>query len=121
MPDIQLTPRQEEALAQLQEKFGEIKSEVEEIGFVLQGSVTERWKKCGKSACRCHDDPDEWHGPYHQWSWKAGGRTSSVSLSQEQAALCRQWLKNNRKLERIIRRLRSLSLRAARLYGIRRK
>ncbi len=121
MSDIQLTQRQEEALVRLQEKLGEIKSEVEEIEFVLQGSVTERWKKCGKSACRCHNDPDEWHGPYHQLSWKTGGRTSSVSLSPEQAALCRHWVKNNRRLERIIKRLRSLSLRAARLYGIREK
>lgn len=121
MPDIQLTQRQEEALVRLHEKLGEIKSEAEEIGFVLQGSVTERWKKCGKSACRCHKDPDEWHGPYHQWSWKADGRTASVSLSPEQAALCRQWVQNNRRLERIIRRLRTLSLRAARLYDIRGK
>lgn len=121
MADIQLTRRQEEALARLQEKLEEIKSEIEEIGFVWQGSVTERWKKCGKSACWCHKEPDALHGPYYQWSWKSSGRTSSVSLSPEQAALCRKWVKNNRKLEGIIRRLRILSLRAARLYEIRRK
>ena len=118
MPDIQLTQRQEEALRRLQEKLGEIKSEIEEIGFIVQGSVTERWKKCGKPACRCHKDPDEWHGPYYQWSWKTSGRTSSVSLTQEQAKLCRQWVKNNRRLDRIIKRMRKLSLRAARLYDI---
>lgn len=121
MPGIQLTYRQEETLARLQGRLEEIQSEIEEIGFVLQGSITERWKKCGKSACRCHNNPDEWHGPYHQWSWKTGGRTSSVSLSQEQATLCRQWVKNNRKLEKIVKRLRGLSIRAARLYGIRGK
>jgi hypothetical protein len=121
LTDIRLTQRQEEALARLQEKLGEIKSEIEELGFVLQGSVTERWKKCGKPACWCHKDPDAQHGPYYQWSWKTGGRTFSVSLSAEQASLCRQWVKNNRKLEGIIKRLRILSQRAARLYEIRRK
>jgi hypothetical protein len=121
LANIQLTPRQENALGRLEEKFGEVKSEIEEIGFIVQGSVTNRWKKCGKPACRCHEDPNEWHGPYYQWSWKTSGRTSSVSLSQEQAALCRQWVENNRKLERIIKRLRRLSLRAARVYEIARK
>jgi hypothetical protein len=121
LPGIQLTPRQEGTLVRLQKTLEEIKSEIEEIGFVLQGSVTERWKKCGKSACRCHNDPDEWHGPYQQWSWKTGGQTVSVSLTPEQAVQCRQWVKNNRRLEKTIRRLRRLSLRAARLYGLRGK
>jgi len=121
LTDSQLTRRQQESLCRLQEKFENIKSEIEGIGFVVQGSVTERWKKCGKPACRCYDDPDEWHGPYYQWSWKSGGRTSSVSLTREQAALFREWGKNNRKLENIIKRLRKLSLRAARLHKIARK
>ncbi len=121
MATMQLAPRQEAALGRLEEKYVEIKSEIEEIGFIAQGSVTDRWKKCGKPACRCQRDPDEWHGPYYQWSWKTGGRTSSVSLSPEQAALSRQWVENNRKLEGIIKRLRTLSLRAARLYEIARK
>jgi len=49
------------------------------------------------------------------------GRTSSVSLTREQAALFREWGKNNRKLENIIKRLRKLSLGAARLHKIARK
>jgi hypothetical protein len=121
LPDIQLTRKQEEALRRIREQLEEVKSEIGRIGFVVQGSVTERWKKCGKPACRCHDDPNEWHGPYYQWSWKSGGRTSSVALSEEQAALCRQWVRNNRDLERIAKRLRKLSLRAARLYKISQK
>jgi len=121
LPAIPLTQRQEEALRRRQEKLGEIKSEIEDIGFIVQGSVTERWKKCGKPACRCHKDPDEWHGPYYQWSWKTSGLTSSVSLPQEKAELFLQWLKNNQRMEMIIKRMRKLSLRAARLYKIAKK
>lgn len=121
MPGIELTQRKADALRRLQEKFDEVRSELDEIGFVVQGSVTERWKKCGKPACRCYDDPDEWHGPYNQWSWKNGGKTFSVALTKDQAALCRQWVKNNRRLEKIVKRLRRISLRVARLYNIARK
>ncbi len=121
MSNIDLEPRQEVALGRLEEKFAAIKSEIEEIGFIAQGSVTDRWKKCGKPACRCQRDPDEWHGPYYQWSWKTGGRTASIALSLEQAEVVRQWVENNRRLERIIKRLRETSLRTARLYEIARK
>ncbi len=121
MPAIHLTRRKEEALRRIQEKYEQIKSELDDIGFVVQGSVTERWKKCGKPACRCYNDPDEWHGPYYQWSWKIDGKTFSVSLTKEQATLCRQWGKNNKKIETIIKRLRKLSLRATRIYDIAKK
>jgi hypothetical protein len=120
LTDIKLTRRQEKTLARLQQKLGETKSEIEKIGFVLQGSVTERWIKCGKSACWCHKEPVARHGPYYQWSWKSGGRTYSVSLTPEQAVLCDEWVKNNQKLEGITRRLRELSIQAVRLYQIRR-
>ena len=118
MPDLQLKRGQEEALQRLQEKFEQIKSEINELGFVVQGSVTERWMKCGKSSCHCQKVPDERHGPYYQWSWKSSGHTSSVNLTKEQAVLCKQWVKNNRRLEKITKRLRKLSLRVARLYKI---
>lgn len=121
MPDIQLTRRQEEALRRCQKKFEQIKSEIDELGFVVQGSVTERWMSCGKPACRCNEDPEARHGPYYQWSWKSGGRTSSVNLTREQAVLCKQWVNNNRRLNNIIKRLRKLSLRVARMYKIAQK
>jgi len=121
LPVIDLVQKQKETLRRLQEQYAEIKSEIDNIGFVVQGSVTERWKKCGKTTCRCYKDPDEWHGPYYQWSWKSSGQTYSVSLTSDHAALCRQWVNNNRKLEKIIKRLRRLSLRVARLYKIEKK
>ena len=115
------TRRQQEALRRQEEKYEEAKSEIVDLGFVLQGSVTERWMVCGKPACRCHEDPAARHGPYYQWSWKTLGKTHAVYLTSEQAAQCRQWVKNNRRLEKIVKRLRTVSLRGASLYGIRRK
>lgn len=56
-----------------------------------------------------------------QWSWKSRGRTSSVYLTKEKAALCRKWVKNHRRMEKILKRLREISLRAARLYEMRSK
>jgi hypothetical protein len=121
MSQIQLGKRQEEALRRREQKFEEIKAELSDIGFILQGSITERWMECGKPLCRCHEDPDARHGPYYQWSWKNQGQTRSVYLTKEQATLCKKWIKNNRRFERNIKRLRSISRQVTWLYKIPKK
>ena len=47
---------------------------------------------CGRPACRCHNDPEARHGPYHYWTRKARG-------------------KNNRELERLVKEMRRISSR----------
>lgn len=121
MPSIELTRKQDDALRRYEQKYEELKSELVDFGYILQGSVTERWMECGKAACRCHADAHARHGPYYQWSWKSHGRTGSIYLDKDQAALCRQWIDNNRRLERLIKRLRTLSIRVARVYKIAKK
>ena len=103
-------------LARLSQDYAQVRAELAEIGYILQGSVTQRRIPCGKIACACTTDVGAWHGPYIQWSRRKGGRTVSTYLTPEQAALCREWIDNNRKLEKIINRLLKLSLRIARLY-----
>ena len=121
MSEIELTPKQQQTLERQRERFEEAKAGLAELGFVLQGSVTERWMKCGREGCRCHTDPGARHGPYRQWSWKTGGKTYSVYLSQEQAELCRRWVANHRRAEKILRQMRVISKRAARVFEIRPK
>jgi hypothetical protein len=107
-----------DALRELEERRDALLRELRGLGFVLQGSITERMLPCGKDECRCTTDPAARHGPYLQWSAKRRGKTVSVYLSDEQAAVCRQWIGNNRRLEAIVRKLRALSGRAARLQRI---
>jgi hypothetical protein len=105
-------------LARLREQYEQLRSELAQIDYILQGSVTQRRIPCGKPSCACTTDVEARHGPYFQWSQKQQGRTVSVYLSLEQAMLCRQWIDNHRQLERITRKMRALSLRAARLHKI---
>ncbi len=121
MSDAELSPKQQQALERQRGKLEEAKAELVGLGFILQGSVTERRMECGKAGCRCHGDPGARHGPYYQWSWKASGRTASVYLSPAQAELCRQWVANHRRAEKILKRMREISKRAARLHNIRSK
>ena len=117
MPDL-ADSRKQTTLRRYEQQYERLKAELLDLGYVLQGSVTQRWMQCGKKACRCHDDPTARHGPYWQWSWKVGTRTASVYLDPQQAAICRRWIENDRRMRRIIKKMRSLSLRIARLYKI---
>jgi len=117
--NAELSPSKQQRLLRYQREYHQLKQELLNLGFVLQGSLTKRWMRCGKPTCRCQQDPQARHGPYYQWSWKNKGRTASVYLNPEQAELCKEWIANHRELERVTRRMRDLSLRMSRLYEIR--
>lgn len=110
--------RHREILRRYEARYDHLKAEILDLGFVLQGSLVERWMKCGQAVCACHRDRQARHGPYHQWSWKNRGRTLSAYLDPQEAARCGQWIGNHRRLERTLSAMRALSLRAARLYEI---
>jgi hypothetical protein len=48
------------------------------------------------------------------WTYERGGK----AVSAEHAAVGAQWIANNRRLERIVRRMRAISRRLAQLEGI---
>jgi hypothetical protein len=110
--------RRQQALENQDAKYRALTAELATVGYVLQGSITKRWMACGKSTCRCTDDPSARHGPYYAWTYKRGGKTVCIYLSPDQAATCEQWIKNNRRLQQIICRLRIISRRVAQLHQI---
>lgn len=85
------------------------------IGLVLRGSIARRLTRCGNPACRCHADPPMLHGPYYIWTRKVAGKTVTAQLRPEYAALCKDWNRNMRTLDRTGRQLQAIGLRAATL------
>lgn len=90
-------------------------AELATLGLVLRGSIARRLTRCGNPACRCHADPPRLHGPYYIWTRKVAGTTVTAQLTPEDAALCKDWNRNMRKLDRIVRQLQAIGLRAATL------
>ena len=66
---------------------------------------------CGSPTCRCHQDPDARHGPYHYWTRKARGKTVGLKLTADELGLYREWIENNRELERLVKEMRRISSR----------
>ena len=110
--------RRRQSLQRHDEQYRATTAELAEVGYVLQGSITKRWMPCGQKACRCTTDTGARHGPYYMWTAKRSGKTKSVYLSAEQAAVCAEWIENNRRLERLVATLRRISRRIAKLEQI---
>lgn len=96
----------------LQQRYLELKQQMQRLGFVCVGSVQTRYLPCGTPGCRCHRDPKQRHGPYHYWTRKVQGRTVAVLLKPNELPLYREWIQNNRQLERLVREMRGISARA---------
>jgi hypothetical protein len=87
-----------------------IAAELASLGLALPGTLIERHVRCGKPGCRCHADPPVLHGPYWQWTRKAGGKTVTRLVPDEQLDDYRQWLDNHRRLRALVAELETLTL-----------
>lgn len=79
------------ASQRLQERYEQLKTQLLELGWIAQGSVMPQ-------------PPRAW-----RLTRKVKAKTISVALSAEQAALYKQAIANQRKLEKILAQMRELS------------
>ena len=93
-----------------QARFEDLKKQILELGFVRPGSLVRRYMPCGNPSCRCMGSPPQLHGPYYQWSYKIAGKTRTIRLSEEQTKLCREWVRNHKRLKSLLRQMEQLSL-----------
>ena len=82
------------------------------VGYFRRGTVLRRFIPCGKPGCRCQNPTPKLHGPYYQWTRKVAGKTVTVRLTHDEAALMARWIAAGRELDRVLARMERLSLRA---------
>jgi hypothetical protein len=98
-------------LTRLRQDFEAIKAQMQALGYVIPGTVQRRHYQCGKPNCRCMTK-GVLHGPYYQWTRKIGGKTVNLNLDTQSAKLVKGWIRNNRMLRKLCRRLEKTSLAA---------
>jgi hypothetical protein len=96
-------------LERYETKYRSLVSELDDLGFIISGSLVVRETTCGKPGCRCMGDPPQRHGPYFQWSNKVDGKTVTRRLSEAEAELYREWITNRRRMKRIIAQMEKVS------------
>lgn len=102
----------ETELARLQRRYTALLEDIQELGFIATGSVIERYTTCTAAGCRCHADPPQKHGPYHQYTRKVAGKTVTVRLTPEKAERYREQITNRRRLDEIIAAMEDISAQA---------
>ena len=70
------TPAQQARAAAI---AAEITARLTGTAFALPGTLADRMTRCGYPGCRCHADPPQRHGPYHQWTRKKTARPPPAS------------------------------------------
>jgi hypothetical protein len=83
---------------------------ISRLGFVLPGSLSHRYMRCGRAGCRCHADPPQLHGPYWLWTRKVNAKTVTKLLTDEQVSDYQGWFDNAKTLRALTSELESLSL-----------
>lgn len=91
----------------LAQEYERLKGRLLKLGPVVQGSILERTVE--------REDPAapggvRRLGPYYQWTRKIKGRTVNVNLAAGQAKAYGAAIEQHRKMEKILDRMRELSL-----------
>lgn len=84
-------------------------AEISKLGFCLPGSLVGRTTRCGTPTCRCHNNPEQRHGPYPSWTRRVGAKTVTRTLSSSQVQHYQSWFDNARRLPELVEELQALS------------
>jgi hypothetical protein len=56
---------------------------------MVQGGLSETWRRCGKSTCQCAHDPTSRHGPHLYLTYRDDGESRSLYVPPEQVDVAR--------------------------------
>ncbi len=85
-------------------QIGRLKSRITSKELILNGTLSKRYKQCGKESCRCHTEKVHWHGPYWIWTRKVERKTVTKTLSNEQALVVKKAIKEMKDLNVVIKK-----------------
>jgi len=88
-----------ESLQQLEVRRRQVLAQLSVPRDMRRGSITETYRRCGKTACWCHQADQAGHGPFYAFTTKVEGKTQTLQLRagpeliklQEQVAAYREF------------------------------
>jgi hypothetical protein len=90
----------------LREKYRRLQEELAQVGLIALGTITPR------TIVKPHPEDKrrkKTYGPYYQWTYKLQGKTVTVNLTKDQAVEFQKAIDNQRRLERILKKMLELS------------
>ncbi len=91
-----------ESSAALEQRIAAIKAEIAALGALRPGTLSRQYNVCGTAGCRCKDDPDHRHGPYHQLSYTWHGRSRSEFVRAAELARVEEQVRTYARLRALV-------------------
>ncbi len=102
-------------LERYEERYRELAQQLTSIGYIVSGSLAQRFTRCGRATCACSAEPPKLHGPYWHWSTKVNGKTVNRRLSEREATLYNEWIDNDRCAKALFAQMREVAAKATEL------
>lgn len=87
----------------MQKKINKIKAEIQLMGDMRQGSLSEQYTKCGRAGCSCQDtDKPKLHGPYSHLRYTYRGKSTTQFIQKPQLISVKKQLASYKKFRKLI-------------------
>ncbi|MBU0718952.1 MAG: hypothetical protein KJ749_11940 [Planctomycetes bacterium] len=86
----------------LQRRIDRIKQELNALGDLRPGHLSEQYNVCGNPGCRCKADPPQRHGPYLQLGWTRKGKSTTRFIRKPDEVIVREQLQNHEQLQTLV-------------------
>jgi hypothetical protein len=99
----------------LEQRIEGIKAEIAALGPLRPGTLTRQYNVCGTPGCRCKEDPNQRHGPYHQLSYTWQGKSRSEFVREPEVTQVTEQLRNYARLRNLVNQWVDAAIELARL------
>jgi len=97
-----MTDTKKPSAKRIRARSRELRLQIGRMDFVVSGTLHVRTKVCGKKNCKCATDPEQRHGPYHEWTRRKDGKLRHKVVTAAQARLLQRAIGNHREIQSLL-------------------
>ncbi len=94
--------KKEKRICTLERQIAKIKQDIDSIGDLRRGSLSEQYNVCGTLGCKCKAKSPKKHGPYYQLSFTKNGRSSTKFVNSKCVRSVKLQVKNYSRLRKLV-------------------
>ena len=98
-------------LSELTRQRRNLQDQLATLGDLRPGSLTPRYRKCGKPTCHCANEGDPGHGPSWSLTWTVEGKTQTRIIPAEAVEQTQAQIAEYRRARTLTRELFEVSTR----------
>jgi len=97
------------AIPELEKRLAELRSTLSQTADMRQGSLVQRYTRCGKPSCHCAHSGDRGHGPFWSLTHAVAGKTITKVIPANAVETTRAQIAEYKRFRAIVRELAQIS------------